>query len=65
MDGELLVANGKGHDRELVGAGVGGEDVTLLRRIIRAAWDGIIDSLAEGVIDQRESRPGISDSSVA
>ena len=65
MHGELLSADGEAHDGEFVDGGVGWEDISLLRRIVFAAWDGGVNGFAGAVVDEGESCAGVSDGFVA
>lgn len=65
LKGKLLSTNGEAHDREIVDTGVGRVDVSLLRRIVFAAWDRLVDGFAGGVVNQSEGCSGISDGGVA
>ena len=65
VDVELLVADCKAHDWQLVGRGVGREEVTLLLAIELATWDGVVDFFTYGVIHKRERGACIGDGGVA
>ena len=56
--------NREAHDRELVDSGVGRVDISLLRRIVFAAWDRLVDSFTGGVVHKSESCSGISNGGV-
>ena len=61
----MLSADGEAHDGEFVDGGVGWEEVSLLRRIVFAAWDGVVDGFAGAVVDEGEGCAGVSDGFVA
>ena len=65
LHGELLAADGKAHHRKLADVGVGRENVSLLRGVVFAAWDRLVNGCAGGVVDESEGRSGISDGGVA
>ena len=62
---ELLLADREAHGWELVGGGVGWEDVALLLGVIFPAWDSVVDGFASGIVDESESRSRIGDGLVA
>ena len=64
MDRELLVADREADDGELGGGGAAGEDVALLRGIVFAAWDGVVDGLAGAVVDEAEGGSRVGDGGV-
>lgn len=61
----MLAADREAHDGEFVGGGVGRVDVSLLARIVFAAWDGVVDGFAGRVVDESEGCSGIGDGLVA
>ena len=65
MHRELLSADGEAHDGEFVDGGVGWEEVSLLGRIVFAAWDRIVDGFAGAVVDEGEGRAGVGNGFVA
>ena len=65
MHRELLSADGEAHDGEFVDGGVGWEEVSLLRRIVFAPWDRVVDGFAGAVVDEGEGCAGVSDGFVA
>ena len=65
MHGELLPADGEAHDGELVDGGVGRVEVALLGVIVLAAGDGVVDGLAQVVVDEGEGRARVGDGLVA
>lgn len=65
LQGELFAADGEADDGELVEGGVGGVDVALLRGVVFAAGDRLVDRLAGLVVDEGEGRSGVGDGGVA
>lgn len=65
MHWELLPADREAHDGEFVDGGVGREEVPLLRGIVFAARDGVVDGFAGAVVDEGEGRAGVGDGFVA
>lgn len=65
LQGELLSADGEAHNGKLADVSVGRVNVSLLGRIIFAAWDCLVDSFAGGIVNESEGCSGISDGSVA
>ena len=65
LQGELLSTDREAHDGELVDGGVGRVDVSLLRGIVFAAWNGLVDGFAGCVVNESESGSGISNGGVA
>ena len=61
----MLPADGEAHDGELGDRGVGRVDVSLLRGIVLAAGDGLVDGLAGLVVDEGEGGPRVGDGGVA
>ena len=62
---ELLAADREAHDGELVGGGVGREDVALLGGVVFAARDRVVDRFAGVVVDEGEGRSRVGDGLVA
>lgn len=65
LQGELVSTDRKAHDRELVDRGAGRVNVSLLCRIILAAWDRLVDSFAGLVVNKGQGCSGISNGGVA
>ena len=65
LQGELLAADRDAHDGEFVDGRVGRVDVSLLARIVFAAWDRVVDGFAGRVVDESEGCSGIGDGLVA
>lgn len=65
LQSELLAADGEAHDGELVDRGVGRVEVTLLGVVVFAARDGVVDGLAEVVVDEGERRARVRNGLVA
>ena len=62
---ELLIPNSKTDNRQLIGSVACWEDVALLARVVCAAWDGLVDSLAGRVVDKAEGGSRIGNGGVA
>lgn len=65
LQGELLSTDREAHDGKLVDSGVGRVNVSLLRRVVFAAGNGLVDGCAGSVVNKSEGCSGISDGGVA